>query len=86
MTPLLPSVSVGTVETRTVVESIRALIGPCITYVEAHCVNVDLKSKVITCNKAEEIPVPSGDDVKSGLIPSTDKSGGASSRVIKDSG
>lgn len=50
MTPLLPSVSVGTVETRTVIESIRSLIGPRIKFIEARCVNIDLQSKVITCN------------------------------------
>lgn len=50
MTPLLPSVSVGTVETRTVIEGIRSLIGSRVKFVEAYCVNVDLKAKAIICN------------------------------------
>jgi hypothetical protein len=85
MTPLLPSVSVGTVETRTVIESIRSLIGPRIKFVEAHCVNVDLKAKVITCSTNEDNPVSHADDVQSVIVSSKDERG-ASSRVIKDSG
>jgi hypothetical protein len=85
MTPLLPSVSVGTVETRTVIESIRSLIGPRIKYVEAHCVNVDPKAKVITCNTDETKTVSRGDDVKE-IVASPRREGGASSRIIKDSG
>jgi NADH dehydrogenase FAD-containing subunit len=85
MTPLLPSVSVGTVETRTVIESIRSLIGPRIKYVEAHCINVDPKLKLITCNSNEEPTVSRGDDIKTLLVPSK-REDGASSRIIKDSG
>jgi hypothetical protein len=85
MTPLLPSVSVGTVETRTVIEAIRSLIGPRIKYVEAPCVNVDPKAKVITCNIESEPTVSRGDDVKAILVPTKPESG-ASSRIIKDSG
>ncbi|CAF1171120.1 unnamed protein product [Adineta steineri] len=84
MTPLLPSVSVGTVETRTVIESIRSLVGPKIKYVEAHCVDVDTKTKVITCNSDGTNTVSRGDDVKTLLEPSK-RAGGASSRIIKDS-
>jgi NADH dehydrogenase FAD-containing subunit len=85
MTPLLPSVSVGTVETRTVIESIRSLVGPRVKYVEAHCVNVDPKLKIITCNNDEEQTVSRGDDIKTILAPSK-RGDGASSRIIKDSG
>jgi NADH:ubiquinone reductase (non-electrogenic) len=85
MTPLLPSVSVGTVETRTVIESVRSLIGPRIKYIEAPCVNVDPKAKVITCNIEGEPTVARGDDVKTILVPTISGSG-ASSRIIKDSG
>ena len=85
MTPLLPSVSVGTVETRTVIESIRSLIGPRVKFVEAHCINVNHKEKVITCDTDEEQTVARGDDVKAILVP-TKRKGGASSRIIKDSG
>jgi len=85
MTPLLPSVSVGTVETRTVIEPIRSLIGPRIKFVEAHCVNVDPKEKVITCDTDEAQTVARGDDIKTILEPTKQK-GGSSSRIIKDSG
>jgi hypothetical protein len=85
MTPLLPSVSVGTVETRTVIESIRSLVGPRIKYVEAHCVDIDPKTKTITCNSDGSNTVSRGDDVKTVLVPST-RNSGASSRKIKDSG
>ena len=74
MTPLLPAVSVGTIETRTVIESIRSLIGARVQYLEAHCVNVDVKGKVITCHSTEEKPT------------STNDQDGASSRVVQDSG
>lgn len=85
MTPLLPSVSVGTVETRTVIESIRSLVGPRVKYVEAHCVDIDPKAKTITCNSDGTSPVSRGDDVKTVVKPSNRESG-ASSRIIKDSG
>ena len=85
MTPLLPSVSVGTVETRTVIESIRSLVGPRVKYIEAHCVSVDPKLNLITCNTDEEKPVSRGDDIKA-LVVSNRREGGASSRIIKDSG
>jgi hypothetical protein len=85
MTPLLPSVSVGTVESRTVIESIRSLVGPRVKYVEAHCVNVDPKEKIITCNIDEGQTVARDNDVKAIAVPSK-REGGASSRVIKDSG
>jgi hypothetical protein len=85
MTPLLPSVSVGTVETRTVIESIRSLIGPRIKYIEAPCINVDPKEKIITCNIDEEPTVARGDTIKAIPVPSKRESG-ASSRIIKDSG
>jgi NADH:ubiquinone reductase (non-electrogenic) len=84
MTPLLPSVSVGTVETRTVIESIRSLVGPKVKYVEAHCVDVDPKTKTITCNSDGSNPVSRADDVKTVVAPSK-RQGGASSRMIKDS-
>ena len=85
MTPLLPSVSVGTVETRTVIESIRSLIGPRVKYVEALCVDVDPKAKVITCSSNDESSAPRPDDIKTLLAPSQ-REDGASSRIIKDSG
>ncbi|CAF1526085.1 unnamed protein product [Rotaria magnacalcarata] len=51
----------------------------------AHCVSVDPKAKVISCNTDGEQPVSRGDDVKTILIPSR-RAGGSSSRIIKDSG
>lgn len=85
MTPLLPSVSVGTVETRTVIESIRSLIGPRAKYVEAYCVDIDPKAKIITCNSDGVNAVAKGNDIKTILAP-TSRNNGASSRKIKDSG
>lgn len=85
MTPLLPSVSVGTVETRTVIESIRSLVGPKVKYVEAHCADVDPKAKIIICNGDGAKPVSRGDDIKT-ILASTGRNSGASSRKIKDSG
>ena len=85
MTPLLPSVSVGTVETRTVIESIRSLIGPRVKFVEAHCVDVDPKEKIITCKTDEDQAVARGDDVKT-VVSQERFKGGSSSRFIKDSG
>jgi NADH dehydrogenase FAD-containing subunit len=85
MTPLLPSVSVGTVESRTVIESIRSLVGPKVKYIEAHCVDVDPKAKTITCNSDGSNAVARGDNIKT-IIPPSKREGGASSRMIKDSG
>lgn len=84
MTPLLPSVSVGTVETRTVIESIRSLIGPRVKYVEAHCIDVDPNTKTIICNGDGARPVSRGDDIKAVVLPSQ-RQHSASSRIIKDS-
>ncbi|CAF0829496.1 unnamed protein product [Rotaria sordida] len=84
MTPLLPSVSVGTVETRTVIESIRSLIGPRVKFIESHCINVDPKAKIITCISDGEQTVARGDNVKAVIAPSG-RTDGASSRIIKDS-
>lgn len=46
MTPLLPSVTVGTIEPRTTVESIRTLF-PWVKFVEAECLEIDPKAKQI---------------------------------------
>ncbi|CAF1214516.1 unnamed protein product [Adineta steineri] len=76
MTPLLPSVGVGTVETRTVIESIRSLIGPRIKYLEAQCVNVDVKAKKVTCSSNNE---------EKSIDESAKEASRASSRVVIDS-
>ncbi len=52
--PLLPSVTVGTVESRSIVEPIRKLIqkyhrGPNTIFLEAECIDVDTNNKRITC-------------------------------------
>jgi len=47
MTPLLPSVTVGTIEPRTVVESVRTLF-PWVKFVEAECLNMDHANKTLT--------------------------------------
>jgi len=84
MTPLLPSVSVGTVETRTVIESIRSLVGPKVKYVEAYCVDVDPKAKIIKCNSDGTNTLSQSNNIKTIPEPSK-RAGGASSRMIKDS-
>ena len=85
MTPLLPSVTVGTVETRTVIESIRSLIGPRIKFIEASCANVDVQAKSVTCNARYEKSASDSNDPKSVRLPSKEELG-ASSRVTLDSG
>ena len=52
--PLLPSVTVGTVESRSIVEPIRKLIrkrhkGPDTKFLEAECVDINPSNKKITC-------------------------------------
>lgn len=85
MTPLLPSVTVGTVETRTVIESIRSLIGPHIKYIEANCVDVDVQGKAVTCNEHHEPTTSDINDLKDVHLPPRENLG-ASSRVKLDSG
>lgn len=59
-TPLLPSVTVGTVESRSIVEPIRKLIwkrhktAP-ITFLEAECVGIDHAQKCIQCEDRSAI-------------------------------
>ncbi|EKX51060.1 hypothetical protein GUITHDRAFT_150973 [Guillardia theta CCMP2712] len=47
MTPLLPSVTVGTIETRTVVESIRSIC-PHVKFIEAECTGLNPQGKTLT--------------------------------------
>jgi len=55
MTPLLPSVTVGTIESRTIVESIRAIC-PHVSFVEAECTSFDKDNKLLTLvNGASDI-------------------------------
>ena len=77
MTSLLPSASVGTLETRTVIESVRSLIGPRIKYVEAACVDIDPTSKVITYSTKGEKFVISKDQGSS-------TEGASSGKTISD--
>mmetsp|Transcript_63029 Transcript_63029/g.131003 ORF Transcript_63029/g.131003 Transcript_63029/m.131003 type:complete len:540 (-) Transcript_63029:369-1988(-) len=51
MTPLLPSVTVGTIESRTVVESIRSIC-PHATFVEAECTGLDPQAKTLSFKKS----------------------------------
>mmetsp|Transcript_2738 Transcript_2738/g.4409 ORF Transcript_2738/g.4409 Transcript_2738/m.4409 type:complete len:476 (+) Transcript_2738:3-1430(+) len=53
MTPLLPSVTVGTVEPRTVVESIRNVC-PHVKFVEAECTGLDHTKKTISVTPLDE--------------------------------
>lgn len=53
-TPILPSVTVGTVESRSIVEPIRKIIlkshkGESVQFYEAECVDVNPESKQISC-------------------------------------
>lgn len=67
------------------IESIRALIGPRVKYIEAHCVDIDPNNKTITCNGDGSNLVTKGDNIKTLLLPSA-REAGSSSRKIKDSG
>eukprot|EP00052_Salpingoeca_macrocollata_P017080 m.138268 g.138268 ORF g.138268 m.138268 type:complete len:621 (+) comp20259_c0_seq2:558-2420(+) len=51
MTPLLPSVAVGTIEARTVCEPIRTICGEDITYLEAECTDIDPVNKIAHCRR-----------------------------------
>lgn len=50
-TPMLPSTAVGTVEFRSLLESIRTA-NPYVSYCEARCTGVDLQAKVASCTAA----------------------------------
>ena len=59
-TPLLPSVTVGTVESRSIVEPIRKLIRKChrdtpITFLEAECTDIDPAHQQVICEDRSEI-------------------------------
>ncbi|CAF4379237.1 unnamed protein product, partial [Didymodactylos carnosus] len=43
------SVSVGTIEPRSIIEPIRSLISPRIKFIENKCINIDPKKKFVTC-------------------------------------
>ncbi|KAJ9563115.1 hypothetical protein OSB04_008275 [Centaurea solstitialis] len=56
-TPLLPSVTVGTVEARSVVEPIRNIVkkkNVNVNYWEAECYRIDAKNKKIYCRSSQE--------------------------------
>eukprot|EP00741_Cyanophora_paradoxa_P022379 tig00021462_g21605.t1 len=53
-TPLLPSTAVGTIETRSIIEPIRAFLlrtNPSCTYLEAKCIGVDHERQRILCEE-----------------------------------
>jgi len=84
MTPLLPSVSVGTVETRTVVEPVRPLVGTNIKFLEAECVDVDPEKKRVVCQSS---PSFDGNQTKESQFSQRDVAdniGGSSSRRVHD--
>lgn len=60
-TPLLPSVTVGTVESRSIVEPIRKLIRkhhkdmPNVRFLEAECMDIDHTRKHVVCEDRSEI-------------------------------
>eukprot|EP00188_Purpureofilum_apyrenoidigerum_P000878 Plantae.Rhodophyta-Purpureofilum_apyrenoidigerum.ctg14397.p1 GENE.Plantae.Rhodophyta-Purpureofilum_apyrenoidigerum.ctg14397~~Plantae.Rhodophyta-Purpureofilum_apyrenoidigerum.ctg14397.p1 ORF type:complete len:609 (+),score=118.15 Plantae.Rhodophyta-Purpureofilum_apyrenoidigerum.ctg14397:142-1968(+) len=81
MTPLLPSVSVGTVETRTVCEPVRPLLGNSVNFLEAECVDIDPKNKKIICQSA---PTGAGAESQFSQRDAADNSHGSSSRRVQD--
>ena len=54
-TPLLPSVTVGTVEARSIVEPLRKLIRKvhgsegCVEFLESECIDIDPVAKTVHC-------------------------------------
>ncbi|CAN1284432.1 External alternative NAD(P)H-ubiquinone oxidoreductase B2, mitochondrial [Linum perenne] len=57
-TPLLPSVTVGTVEPRSIVEPIRNIVkkkNVDVIYSEAECFKIDSKSKKIHCRSTQDV-------------------------------
>eukprot|EP00898_Chlorokybus_atmophyticus_P001712 jgi/Chlat1/2541/Chrsp175S02394 len=64
MTPLLPGMTVGTVENRSVIEPIRRLLrrtkSTDARYFEAECVNIDPETKKIACVDRTNITAPAG--------------------------
>lgn len=58
-TPLLPSATVGTLEVRSIMEPIRYFLkrSTCesASFIEAECVNIDPKTKKITCQDTSEV-------------------------------
>lgn len=99
MTPLLPSVAVGTVETRTVCEPLRELVGPNVHYVQAECTNIDYKNKMITCTSpssqdresTNKLPQKDSNSTSSDSVSQiilrqdSDPYSGSSSRTVMDS-
>lgn len=89
MTPLLPSVAVGTIEDRTVVEPLRPLLGNHIKFVEAECVDIDPKTRLITCKSSGTPSWNAKETTQYGVSQITRETGddalGSSSRKILDS-
>jgi len=59
-TPLLPSVTVGTVESRSIVEPVRKLIykhhkNVPVTFLEAECTAIDAEKKTVLCEDRSEV-------------------------------
>ncbi|KAJ8901940.1 hypothetical protein NDN08_004142 [Rhodosorus marinus] len=84
MTPLLPSVSVGTVETRTVVEPVRPLVGTNIKFLEAECVDIDPEKKRVVCQSTPSIDGSQTNESQFSQRDVADNVGGSSSRRVHD--
>uniref|UniRef100_A0A7S3EF62 EF-hand domain-containing protein n=2 Tax=Rhodosorus marinus TaxID=101924 RepID=A0A7S3EF62_9RHOD len=84
MTPLLPSVSVGTVETRTVVEPVRPLVGTNIKFLEAECVDIDPEKKRVVCQGTPSIDGSQTNESQFSQRDVADNIGGSSSRRVHD--
>jgi NADH dehydrogenase FAD-containing subunit len=54
-TPLLPSVTVGTVDARSITDPVRLMSSDGFTYVEAKCTNVDPQNNTVTCTGKQDV-------------------------------
>ena len=57
-TPLLPSVTSGSVEARSIIEPIRRIVrsnGKHVQFHEAECIKIDAKNKVVVCKDVSEV-------------------------------
>lgn len=81
-TPLLPSAAVGTLEGRSVVDSVRRLFDNSVTFVESTCTAIDPLAKTITCQ-----PEAAASSLSASLLGAAnpEPNAGSSSRVVVDS-
>ena len=64
-TPLLPSVTSGSVEARSIIEPIRRIVrsnGKHVQFHEAECIKIDAKNKVVVCKDVSEVNLKGKDE------------------------